>query len=57
MSDERQDQNTEDTSQAAAAAAAKDELEDLSPLENESDSVTGGSGVLGWNRVKNYPGD
>jgi hypothetical protein len=56
MSDERQDQNTEDTSQTAAAAAANDELEDLSPLENESDSVTGGSG-LGWNRVKNYPGD
>jgi hypothetical protein len=50
MSDERQDQNTGDTSEAAAAAT--DEVEDLSPLENESDNVTGGS-TGGWDRVKN----
>jgi hypothetical protein len=52
MSDERQDQNTGDTGEAEAAAT--DDVEDLSPSENESDAVTGGS-TIGWNRVKNDP--
>jgi hypothetical protein len=51
MSDEKQDQSTGESSEAAAAAT--DELEDLAPSENESDAVTGGSIPIGWNRVKN----
>jgi len=55
MSEERQDQNAGDTSEAEAAAT--DELEDLSPSESEGDAVTGGSGVGGgWDRVKNIEG-
>jgi hypothetical protein len=52
MADDRQDQHTEDTTEAAAPAT--DELEDLAPLEDESDAVTGGNGSpLGWDRVRN----
>jgi hypothetical protein len=52
MADDRQDQHTEDITEAAAPAT--DELEDLAPLEDESDAVTGGNGSpLGWDRVRN----
>ena len=52
MSDEKQDQNADDTTEATAAAAG--ELEDLAPSENESGAVTGGSKGgpgAGWDKV------